>query len=138
MPDRVVLIVEDNEQNMELASYLLEEAGLKVRRATTLEEARQELLEERPDVVLMDMNLGGVDGLTLVSEIRSRPENRFPVVALTAHAMRGDRERFLAGGCDGYISKPINTRTFLGEVQRHLGPPPAAGSAPGDVGGGGR
>jgi CheY-like chemotaxis protein len=116
----IILIVEDNEQNMELASYILEEAGFDVRTAVDPEQARQELARDRPHLVLMDMNLGGVDGLTVVAEFRRDPGNRFPIIALTAHAMRGDRERFLSGGCDGYISKPINTRTFLSEVQGWL------------------
>jgi CheY-like chemotaxis protein len=116
----VILIVEDNEQNMELASFLLEEAGYEVRRAATPEEARAQLAPGAPSLVLMDMNLGGVDGLQLVAEIRSRPGGTMPIVALTAHAMRGDKERFLAGGCDGYISKPISTRTFLADVERFL------------------
>jgi CheY-like chemotaxis protein len=120
VPADTILIVEDNEQNMELASFLLEEAGLDVRKATTLQAARVELEGSEPDLVLMDMNVAGVDGLTFVAELRCDPRHRFPIVALTAHAMRGDRERFLAGGCDGYISKPINTRTFVDEVSRYL------------------
>ncbi len=120
MSAETIVIVEDNEQNMELASFLLEEAGYQVGRAGTLEEARRVLAEAAPTLLLMDMNVAGADGLTLVSELRRDPANRFPIVALTAHAMRGDRERFLAGGCDGYISKPINTRTFLEEVSRFL------------------
>lgn len=115
-----VLIVEDNEQNLELASFLLEEAGYDVGAAASFGEARAELARQRPDIVLMDMELGGLDGLTLVAEIRSNPEARFPILALTAHAMRGDKERFLAGGCDGYISKPINTKTFAAEVTSYL------------------
>lgn len=122
MPADVILIVEDNEQNMELASFLLEEAGYEVRRATTPDEARGQLARGRPGLVLMDMNLAGEDGLELVAEIRGGPDGTMPIVALTAHAMRGDRERFLAGGCDGYISKPISTRTFLGDVERFLRP----------------
>ncbi len=122
MSGEVIVIVEDNEQNMELASFLLEEAGFEVRRAGTLEEARRVLAAGPPHLLLMDMNVAGSDGLTLVAELRGDPGNRFPIVALTAHAMRGDRERFLAGGCDGYISKPINTRTFLEEVARFLPP----------------
>ncbi len=70
--------------------------------------------------------MAGADGLTLVAELRADPANRFPIVAITAHAMRGDRERFLAGGCDGYISKPINTRTFLDEVAGQIPPPGTA------------
>ncbi len=120
MPGEVIVIVEDNEQNMELASFLLEEAGYVVRRAGTLEDARNVLAAGQPHLLLMDMNVAGADGLTLVAELRRPNASTFPIVALTAHAMRGDRERFLAGGCDGYISKPINTRTFLEEVVRFL------------------
>jgi two-component system, cell cycle response regulator DivK len=105
---------------MELASFLLEEAGYEVRKAMTPEQARAELEQGRPALVLMDMNLSGVDGLALVGEIRRGPVPDVPIVALTAHAMRGDRERFLAGGCDGYISKPISTRTFLKDVEKFM------------------
>ena len=115
-----VLIVEDNEQNMELASFLLEEAGWVVATAMSFEEARRELARDPPDIVLLDMELRGLDGLSLVAELRRGGGPRFPILALTAHAMRGDRERFLAGGCDGYISKPIDTKTFAAEVAGHL------------------
>jgi two-component system, cell cycle response regulator DivK len=118
----LILIVEDNAQNMELASFLLEEAGYEVLQATSPPEARAELARRQPDLVLMDMDLGGHDGLAFVTSLRGDPENRFPIVALTAHAMRGDRERFLKGGCDGYISKPISTRTFVAEVVSHIPP----------------
>jgi two-component system cell cycle response regulator DivK len=121
VPSEIVLIVEDNEQNMELASFLLEEAGFEVRRAAGPEEARTQIeLLPPPALVLMDMNLAGSDGMALVAEFRKLPHGRVPIVALTAHAMRGDRERFLAGGCDGYISKPISTRTFLLDVRKYL------------------
>ena len=116
-----ILLVEDNEQNMELASFLLEEAGWAVATAMSFEEARRELARATPDIVLMDMELRGLDGLILVAEIRDGG-GRFPILALTAHAMRGDKERFLAGGCDGYIPKPIDTRTFAAQVARHLRP----------------
>jgi len=118
-----VLLVEDNEQNMELASFLLEEAGWTVVTAMSFEEARRELARQTPDVVLMDMELRGLDGLSLVAEFRRGGGPRFPILALTAHAMRGDKERFLAGGCDGYISKPIDTKTFAAEVARYLARP---------------
>jgi len=122
VPARVVLIVEDNEQNMELASYLLEEAGFEVRKAGDAAEARRALAGgERPDIVLMDMNLAGVDGLAIVGELRRNPTNAaLPVLALTAHAMRGDRERFLEGGCDGYLAKPIDVKTFVRDVEAAL------------------
>jgi two-component system cell cycle response regulator DivK len=128
MPERArdreptrVLLVEDNEQNLELAQYLLEEAGMHVELARNAFEARTALTRRPPAIVLMDIDLPGIDGLDLVMEIRRKPEwRRLPVIALTAHAMRGDRERFLAGGCNGYISKPIQVASFAQEVRRHL------------------
>lgn len=122
MPEAdTILVVEDNEQDLELVEFLLEEAGLKVRKARDAEEARAQLAAGRPDLVLMDMQLPGTDGLTLVEELRRDPRfARIPVLALTAHAMRGDRERFIAGGCDGYIAKPINVTSFVDEVQDTL------------------
>jgi two-component system cell cycle response regulator DivK len=92
-----------------------------VRHATTPAEARGALARQRPDLVLMDMNLGGVDGLSIVAELRREPEFApLTILALTAHAMRGDRERFLQGGCDGYIPKPIDVKTFIREIEGAL------------------
>lgn len=117
-----ILVVEDNQQNLELVEFLLQEAGFRVRTAHDAVEMRRELeAGGLPALVLMDIQLPGIDGLKLVAEIRERPEaDEVPVVALTAHAMRGDRERFLAAGCDGYISKPIDVETFADEVRRYL------------------
>jgi CheY-like chemotaxis protein len=118
---RDVLIIEDNRQNLELVQFLLEEAGHRVRSAGDARGARAELARELPDLVLMDMQLPGTDGLELVAELRQDPRFRsLPIVALTAHALRGDRERFLAGGCDGYIAKPIDVSTFTVEVEAVL------------------
>lgn len=116
-----VLVVEDDEQNLELTTFLLEEAGHDVLAVRSLDEARAALAVEVPDLVLLDMNVAGEDGMHLVDEIRHQPRLvRVPVLALTAHAMRGDRERFLEGGCDGYIAKPIDVRTFVATVEIHL------------------
>jgi CheY-like chemotaxis protein len=118
---RDVLIVEDNRQNLELVQFLLEEAGMQVRAAADARQARAELERLLPDLVLMDMQLPGTDGLELVAELRGDPRFRaLPIVALTAHALRGDRERFLAGGCDGYIAKPIDVGTFTLQVEAVL------------------
>jgi CheY-like chemotaxis protein len=115
---RNVLIVEDNRQNLELVQFLLEEVGLRVRAAGDARQARAELERELPDLVLMDMQLPGTDGLELVAELRHDPRfQSIPIIALTAHALRGDRERFLAGGCDGYIAKPIDVSTFAEQVE---------------------
>jgi two-component system cell cycle response regulator DivK len=116
---RRVLVVEDNEQNLELVEFLLEEAGMDVRRAMDAEAALAEFSREVPDLVLLDMDVAGTDGLSLVAEFRTRAAGK-PILALTAHAMRGDRERFLQGGCDGYIAKPINVATFVVEVEKYL------------------
>lgn len=116
-----VLVVEDNRQNLELVEFLLSDAGFRVRTAVDAKEARRALDREVPDVVLMDMQLPGTDGLSLVSELREREGLvGLPIVALTAHALRGDRERFLEGGCDGYISKPIDVATFADTVRSYL------------------
>jgi CheY-like chemotaxis protein len=116
-----VLVVEDNEQNLELVLYLLEEAELDVKVARTADEARAVWTSEVPRLVLLDMHLPGIDGMTLVKELRADPRTqKLPVVAVTAHAMRGDRERFLAGGCNGYIAKPIQPATFVDEVRSYL------------------
>jgi len=119
--DAEILVIEDNPQNLELVEFLLEEAQVKVRCAEDAEAARAQLSAGRPDLILMDMQLPGIDGLSLVAEIKQDPElATIPIVALTAHAMRGDRERFLAGGCDGYIAKPINVATFVQQVAAFL------------------
>ena len=116
-----ILVVEDNRQNMELVEFLLAEAGYKVRQAFNADDLRREIDAGLPALVLMDIQLPGIDGLQLVGELRARDDAKdLPVIALTAHAMRGDRERFLAAGCDGYISKPIDIGTFVSEVEAYL------------------
>ncbi len=121
LDDKTVFIVEDNEQNMELVEFLLDEAGARVIKAEDARAARQVLDGPPPDLVLMDMNIPGTDGLSLLHELRAREAWReVPVVALTALAMRGDRERILAAGCQGYIAKPIDVATFLAEVSGHF------------------
>ncbi len=115
-----ILLVEDNVENAELAGFLLEEAGFAVTVARTAEEALAALADP-PGVVLMDMDPPGSDGLTLVARLRHDPRHaRLPIVALRAHAMRGDRERFLDSGCTGYIPKPIDVGSFVAEVARYL------------------
>jgi CheY-like chemotaxis protein len=127
-PGAVILVIEDNEQNLELVQYLLEEAGADVRSAMDAEAARAELRQTIPDLILMDIQLPGTDGLTLVGELRAHSElSKVPIIALTAHAMRGDRERFLAGGCDGYIAKPIQVSSFIEEVATHIVDPSEPG-----------
>ncbi len=118
---KTILVVEDNEQNLELVQFLLEEAGFEVVSARDPGAARIAFRRSIPDLVLMDMHLPGRDGLSLVREFRLDPlGGDVPIVALTAHAMRGDKERFLAGGCTGYIPKPIDAGSFAEDVAKHL------------------
>ncbi len=120
---KTILVVEDNPQNLELVEFLLDEAGFRVVSARDAEAARLQFRRSVPDLVLMDMHLPGRDGLSLVREFRLDPTGgATPIIALTAHAMRGDKERFLAGGCTGYIAKPIDTKSFVDEVRSYLSP----------------
>ena len=117
----LIWVVEDNDQNFELVDYLLGEAGYAVARARDADELALLVTGELPALVLLDMNLPSGSGLEVLTRLRTEPRTlRVPVVALTAHAMRGDRERFLAAGCDGYISKPIESRQFLEAVAGFL------------------
>jgi CheY-like chemotaxis protein len=117
----VILLVEDNEANQLLASSVLELSGYSVEVAGDAVEAREILSRQVPDLILMDIQLPGLDGLSFVKELRAESATaNIPVIALTALAMAGDRERSLAAGCNGYISKPIDTRTFASEVRKFL------------------
>ena len=116
-----VLIVEDNPVNLRLAQFLLEKRGFSVRKATTGAECLTEMTRDLPDIVLMDIQLPGEDGLAVTRKIRSDPRMAgVVVVALTAHAMAGDREKILAAGCDGYIAKPVDPQGLPSEVSRYL------------------
>jgi CheY-like chemotaxis protein len=115
-----ILIVEDSPDNMKLFRTIL---GLKGHEVTGLAggEGLLEAIEQQsPDLVLMDIQLPGKDGFTLLQEIRQSPVSQVRVVALTAHAMTGDRERAMEAGFDGYITKPIDIRNFPEEVQQAL------------------
>ena len=119
----MVLIIEDNEANRMLASAVLERDGFRVEMACSSREALEMLAAHAPDLILMDVQLPGIDGLTLTRTLKSDQRTAgIPVVAVTALAMQGDRERTLEAGCSGYISKPINTRTFAAEVRKYLPP----------------
>lgn len=116
-----ILVVEDNDMNMQLVEYLLEEAGYEILKATSGEEALEVAERSSPALVLMDIHLPGMDGLSVAREMKRRAGTRdVPILALTAHAMRGDKDRFLEAGCDGYISKPIDVKTFIPSVEEFL------------------
>ena len=122
MPGARVLVVEDNEKNMKLVRELLEATGYRPLEATTGSLALDLALEHRPDLVLMDIRLPDIDGLEALSRLRADERTAtIPVLAVTAQAMQGDRERFLAAGFDGYLSKPIDVGELLEAVSRHCG-----------------
>ena len=116
-----ILIVDDNPVNLKLAGDLLEIEGLTVRRALDAETALEMIRENAPALILMDVALPGLDGLTLTRLLKKDPatSNIF-IIALTSFAMKGDHEKILAAGCDTYITKPIDTRIFTIEIKKHL------------------
>jgi two-component system cell cycle response regulator DivK len=108
-----ILIVEDNPANMRLIRMVLKTKGYSVLEATDGEEALTVATTGRPDLIVMDIQLPKMDGLEVTKKLRQAPEFRqTPIIALTASAMDGDRERIIAAGCDEYIAKPVNTRRF--------------------------
>lgn len=116
-----ILVVEDNPLNLELTRALLEKLGYVVIVATTGEEGIDCAKATQPHLILMDLNLPGIDGLTATATLKAEPTtSHIPVVALTAHAMKGDDERVLTAGCDGYLAKPIDTRSFPAVIASYL------------------
>jgi len=116
-----VLVIEDNAANMRLATFLLESNGHVVLPAVDAEAGLTIARAEQPDLVLMDIQLPGMDGLQATAKLKDDPMTRtIPVIALTALAMKGDEERIRAAGCDGYIAKPLSYKGFLTTVNAHL------------------
>lgn len=121
MAGEKVLLVEDQALNRELATDLLEVAGFEVCQADSGERAIQVARAESPRIILMDISLPGMDGLAATRILRADPRFKtVPIVALTAHAMKGDEDRAKTAGCDGYITKPIETATFARTVSTLL------------------
>jgi two-component system, cell cycle response regulator DivK len=116
----LVLIVEDNPRNLKLVRDLLEFAGYRTLCADCAEDGLELARSHRPDLVLMDIQLPGIDGVEALARLRADGDE-LPVVALTAFAMKEDRERFLAAGFDGYIEKPLNVRELPERVAAFLG-----------------
>ncbi len=116
-----VLIIEDNATNMTLAIFLLQSAGHLVVSATDAEAGLTLAHAERPDLILMDIQLPGMDGLQATALLKGDQATRaIPVIALTALAMKGDEERIRAAGCDGYIAKPMRYQEFLATIAAQL------------------
>ena len=117
----VILLVEDNERNLKLLRDVLDYAGYDVRVARTAEDGITLAASEPPDLVLMDLQLPGIDGMEALRQLRASPRTAdIPVVAVTAQAMKHDRERALAAGFNGYIEKPISVRAFPDQVRSFL------------------
>ena len=116
-----ILIVDDNATNLKLAKVLLVKEGYDIRTAGDAEEALKVLQDFTPRLILMDIQLPGMDGLTLTRKLKADPATQaILVVALTAYAMKGDEDKARAAGCDGYIAKPIDTQVFPAQIAEHL------------------
>jgi CheY-like chemotaxis protein len=116
-----ILVVDDNPANGKLVSFLLGAHGYLVRVAGDAEEAQAAIAERRPSLILMDLQLPGMDGLTLTRKLKAAPETHdIVIIAFTASAMKGDEEKARAAGCDAYITKPIDTRALPTTIARCL------------------
>ncbi len=121
---RTILLIEDNEQNRYLATFLLEQRGYKVIPAENGPRGIELAPILDPDIILLDIQLPLMDGYTVARVLRGVNTLRTtPIIAVTSYAMVGDREKCLAAGCNGYIEKPINPDTFVAEIERFLPPP---------------
>ena len=131
MPEPCVLIVEDNEANLHLMQEVLKPLGYRVLIARDGEEGVKLAREALPDLIVMDIQLPKMDGLTATRLIKSTPETcRIPVIAVTAHALLRDRENAQKAGCNDYVTKPLNTRLFREKVRNILQPAPAGTGKP--------
>lgn len=116
-----ILIVDDNATNLKLVAYLMKANGYTVDTALDAESAIEAIRQHRPDVILMDIQLPGIDGLELTRRLKADPATRdIVIVAVTAYAMKGDQAKAQAAGCDDYITKPIDTRALPETIARHL------------------
>jgi two-component system cell cycle response regulator DivK len=118
---RIVLYIEDNVDNRMLVRRVLEADGFTVIECANPNQAMALAQQVQPDIILMDINMPEVDGYTLTAHMKSTPGfEKVPIIALTANVMRGDRERSLEAGCDGYIQKPIDIDTITSQIERYL------------------
>jgi len=122
MNEKSILVVEDNPTNLKLACDVLEWSGYKVLQAGDAEQALKLIDQTPPDLILMDIGLPGMDGLALTRKLKAADGTKdIRIIALTAYAMKGDEQKVLDAGCDGYISKPIDTRVLAAHVAVCLG-----------------
>jgi two-component system cell cycle response regulator DivK len=126
MAGELVLIIEDNEKNRKLVRDVLQVKGHKTIESETAEEGIKLALEKSPSLILMDIQLPGMDGITALKQLRANPQTKsIPVIAITASAMTYNRQKMLAEGFDGYQSKPISVKDFLEELERVLASRPS-------------
>ena len=122
-----ILLVEDNQRNAYLMRFILEHAGYGVEHAVDGPSALEQVEQGRYSLVILDIQLPGMDGYSLAGHLRAHPRaSRLPIIAVTSHAMAGDRERALSAGCHGYVEKPINPDSFVEEIRAIL----SEGTAP--------
>lgn len=120
---KTILLVEDNEDNLVVYRTILEHVGYRVIEARDGEEGVSRAIQERPDLILMDISIPKIDGWEATRRLKADDRTRdIPIIALTAHALEEDREKAMRAGCDGYLAKPIEPRRVVEEVQRFIGP----------------
>lgn len=116
-----ILYIEDNEQNLYLVRFILEASGYEVSEARDGQEGIDSAISLKPSMILLDIQLPNMDGYAVARELRKHIDLKsVPIVALTSYAMPGDREKALGAGCTGYIEKPINPDTFIGQIQQYM------------------
>jgi CheY-like chemotaxis protein len=121
MNNKTVLIIEDDDLNMKLVKTLLQIGKYRILEAKEAKTGIQMTREHHPDLILMDLQLPGMDGLEATRTIKKDTKiMNIPIVALTAHAMQGDEEKVMAAGCQGYIPKPIDTKSFLNNINQYI------------------
>lgn len=116
-----ILVIEDDKDNQELILFLLQNAGYEVRQAMDGRRGMEMALEHRPDLILLDLTIPGLDGWKLAGRLKKHAELKtIPVIAVTGHTLPGDRRQAIASGCDGYITKPLDVATFILQVEAFL------------------
>ncbi len=116
------LVIEDNENNMKLITYLLEKSGFETIKAETGWKGVEIAIQKKPDFIILDIQLPDIEGTEVLKEIRKREEGtQIPIIAMTSYAMSGDREQLLASGCNGYIEKPIDPVKVIDQIKKVIG-----------------
>lgn len=119
---KTALIIEDNDNNLELIRFILQQAGYRVRFAMTGLEGVQQALTIPPDFIVLDIQLPDINGLEVLKQIRANPVGQtVPIIAMTSYAMSGDKERLLSAGCTSYIEKPIDPMTVIAQIEAVIG-----------------